>query len=363
MNKEQGIWTVIGAGHAGFSVLGRLGIRGFRMRALDINAEKMRAISAAGGLHVEGADKNFAPIELATTDPQAAVRGASIIVVCTYGTEHPRVAETIAPFLEDGQIILLLQGNMAGSLVFRRALQKAGCRARVDVADMDSSPFQAKVMGLDRVLLTGIKAKWHLAAMPASRTAIVLERVGRAFPGMIAAPTVLHTGFSDLGGIFHVGGIITNVGRVEDNGTYHFYKANMVPSVCNLLLELDAERIGIAEAYGVKSPDAVSWLASTYRIPITSLYEMLHQLAETAYKYSPAPKTMTHRFLVQDVGCVLVPMADLARLAGVQARTMNAAIEIAGALTGRDFWKEGRSLHALGLEGKSVAEIIEFVSQ
>ncbi len=363
MSQRQDVWTVIGAGHAGFSVLGRLGIRGYRMRALDIDPEKMRAISATGGLHVAGADQAFAPIEVATTNPQAAVRGASVIVVCTYGTEHARVAEAIAPYLEDGQVILLLQGNMGGSLVFRRSLEKVGCRARVDVADMDSSPFQAKVMGLDRVLLTGMKAKWHVAAMPASRTAAVLERVGEAFPGMVAAPNLLHAGFADLGGIFHVGGIITNVSRVEDGGTYHFYTSNMVPSVCNLLLRLDAERIAVAKAYDVNVTDAVSWLAGTYKMPVTPLHDMLHQLAETAYKYSPAPKSMTHRFLVQDVGCVLVPLACLARAADVPSSTTDAAIEIAGALTGRDFWSEGRSLEALGLQGKSVAQILAFVSQ
>ena len=363
MSQAKDVWTVVGAGHAGFSVLGRLGIRGYRMRALDIDPAKMRAISASGGLHVEGTDTNFAPVELATTDPQAAVRGASVIVVCTYGTEHARVAEAVASHLEDGQIILLLQGNMAGSLVFRRALEKAGCRARVDVADMDASPFQAKVVAPDRVLLTGMKAKWQVAAMPASRTAAVLERVGDAFRGMVAAPNLLHAGFADLGPVFHVGGIITNVSRVEDDGTYHFYTSNMVPSVCNLLLKLDAERVAVARAYGVEAADAVSWLASTYRMPVTSLYDMLHQLAGAAYRYSPAPKTMAHRFLVQDVGCALVPIASLAQAAGIPSPTSNAAIEIAGALTGRDFWAEGRSLKALGLEGKSVAQIIEFVSQ
>jgi len=357
-----GIWTIIGAGHAGYSVIGRLGTWGYRVRVLDIDGPKVAAIAANGGLHVEGGDTDFAPVELATTDPAAALQGADVIVVCTYGTEHARVAEMIAPFLEDGQTILLLQGNMAGALVVRRALGRAGCRARVDVADMDSSPFQAAPLAHDRVRLTGIKAKWHVAALPSSRTAAVLERVGAAFRGMVAAPNLLYTGFSDLGGVFHVGGIITNVSRVEDAGVYHFYSSNMVPSVCNLLLRLDAERVAIARAFDVSVPDAVSWLATTYNMKPTSLHDMLHALAETAYKYSPAPKSLTHRFLVQDVACTLVPFAALGRAANTPSPTIDAAIEIAGALTRRDFWQEGRSLEALGIADMTVEQIVEHIS-
>ncbi|MER1966361.1 NAD/NADP octopine/nopaline dehydrogenase family protein [Castellaniella sp. GW247-6E4] len=359
---KNGIWTIIGAGHAGYSLIGRLGTWGYRIRVLDTDKHKVAAIDASGGLHVEGGDKDFAPVELASTDPAQALRGADVIVVCTYGTAHAQVAETIAPFLEDGQTILLLQGNMAGALIVRRALERAGCRAHVDVADMDSSPFQAKVLAADRVLLTGMKARWQLAAMPASRTAAVLERVGAAFRGMVAATNLLHTGFADLGGVFHVGGIITNVSRVEDDGDYHFYSSNMVPSVCNLLLKLDAERVAIARAYDVAVPDAVSWLASTYRMEPSSLHDMLHALASTAYKYSPAPKSLQHRFLVQDVGCTLVAFSALGQAAGIPSPTTDAAIEIAGALTGHDFWHEGRSLDALGIAGMTPQEIVEYIS-
>jgi len=361
-HKENGIWTIIGAGHAGYSIIGRLGTWGYRLRVLDIDEQKIEAIEANGGLHVEGGDKDFAPVELATTDAAKALHGANVLVVCTYGTAHSQVAEAIAPFLEDGQIILLLQGNMAGALVVRQTLKKAGCLAQIDVADMDSSPFQAKVLAADRVLLTGMKAKWQLAAMPASRTAAVLDQVGSAFRGMEAAPNLLCTGFADLGGVFHVGGIITNVSRVEDSEDYHFYSSNMVPSVCKLLLKLDAERVSIAKAYGIEVPDAVSWLASTYRMEPSSLHNMLHVLATTAYKYSPAPKSLAHRFLVQDVGCTLVPIAALGKAANIPSPTTDAAIELAGALTGRDFWHEGRSLEALGLAGMTVPQILQHIS-
>lgn len=354
---------MIGVGHAGMSVLGRLGTRDFRLRAHDIDPAKVAGLQALGGLNVEGAPKTFAPVELVTTDLAAAVKGAAVIVVCTYGTAHAEVARQLAPFLEPQQIVVLLQGNFGGALLFRSVLDRNGAAGRGDIAEMDASPFGAKVLGTDRVLLTGKKERWQLAAMPASRTQPILDRIAAAFPGMVAAANLLHTGFSDLGGIFHVGGIITNVGRVESDEAYHFYGSNMTPSVCNLLERLDGERVAVAHAYGIDLPDAKSWLAATYDLPGDTLQGMLHAMVERGYRYAPAPKSLAHRYLSQDAPCVLVPISAFGKAADVATPVTDAAIQIASALTGRDFMKEGRTLEALGLQGKSVEGIAAHVSQ
>ena len=67
--------------------------------------------------------------------------GADVIIVVTGGNAQPVVARSLAPLLRDGQAILLIQGNTGGSLVVRRALEEAGCRADVDVAEMDNYPI------------------------------------------------------------------------------------------------------------------------------------------------------------------------------------------------------------------------------
>ena len=57
------------------------------------------------------------------------VEGADVIIVVTGGQRQPAVATALAPLLRDGQIVLLIQGNTGGSLVVRRALDAAGCKA------------------------------------------------------------------------------------------------------------------------------------------------------------------------------------------------------------------------------------------
>jgi opine dehydrogenase len=355
-------WTIIGAGMGGKGLAAQLGIDGLRLRIHDVDESQIAGIRDAGGLHVEGRDKVFAPIEMATTDLAAAVKGADVILVSTYGTVHEEVAASLAPLLEDGQAVVLIQGHFLGAVGFRAALDRANCRAQVDVAEMDAYPYMLTVKSPDRVLLTSVKPVWGLAAYPLSRSQAVLDRIGFAFPGLRPAPDMLETAFADMGQIFHVGGIITNVGNVEHEGDYNFYAKNMVPSVCNLLIAIDVERMAVANAFNVKTLDIATFLGVVYGFENMTVHEGLQKMAVTHYRYAPAPKSLEHRYLVQDVMCGLVPIAAFGRIAGVKTPVLDSVIQIANSLAGRDFYADGRNATNLGLEGKSVEEIRQMLA-
>ena len=78
--------------------------------------------------------------------------------------------------------------------------------------------------------------------------------------------------------------------------------------------------------------------------------------------YSPAPNSLGHRFLVTDVGSGLVAWSSLGKVAGVATPAIDAVVNIASALTKRNFFEEGRNLRNLGLEGMSVDQIRQFVT-
>ena len=119
--------AIIGAGIGGVYLVAELGLAGHRLRLHDLDDTRLADIRAHGGVDVEHA--GFAAVERATTDLAAAVDGADVIIVVTGGNAQATVARSLAPLLRDGQIILLIQGNTGGSLMVRRALDAAGCRA------------------------------------------------------------------------------------------------------------------------------------------------------------------------------------------------------------------------------------------
>lgn len=358
---KQSLVAVIGSGFGGKGVAATLGLDGYRVRLHDIDAARVEPVQAIGGLRIAKHEKDFTPVELASTDLAKVVDGASVIVVSTYGNDHEAVAKSLAPLLRDGQIIILMQGHFLGSWLFRRTLDQAGCKAKVDVAEMDSYPYMLGVLAPDTVEMGTVKAKWRISSTPANRIDAIIERVGGMFPGVVAARSPLESGFN-LGGIFHIGGILTNVGRVESEGKYNFYAANMTPSVCNFIEDLDRERMEIARAYSIHMDDVRTWLAVTYGLKHESLRDSLQEMAHTHYEHAPAPKSLKHRYLVQDIGCDLVGAVSFARAAGVRTPISDAAITLAGSLTRRDFMAEGRNLRRLGLEGLTPAQINERLS-
>ena len=69
------------------------------------------------------------------------------------------------------------------------------------------------------------------------------------------------------------------------------------------------------------------------------------------------------RYIHEDIGYGLVPMAALGRLAGVATPTMDALVQLASAALGIDYARDGLTLERLGLAGKSLEELAAFAQQ
>jgi opine dehydrogenase len=143
--------AIIGAGIGGLYLLAELGIAGFKLRLHDLDDSKLSEIRARGGVDVESESGGFAAVDRATTDLPSAVDGADVIIVVTGGNGQAVVARSLAPLVRDGQVILLIRGNTGGSPIIRRVLDDAGCRAEVDVAEMDNYPYSCWRLSPTRV--------------------------------------------------------------------------------------------------------------------------------------------------------------------------------------------------------------------
>lgn len=352
--------TVIGAGLGGVALVANMGLQGYRMRLHDINGARLAALKARGGVDVEGTVQGFAPLELVTTDLEAAIDGAGVVIVVTGSTRHAEVARDLARHLRDGQTILLIQGGTGGSLIVRRELRSAGCRAQVDVAEMDNYPYSLGWPEPTRMRMTITKRFLQIASLPSSRIDAVLGRLGRAFPQAVAAPSVLYTGLNNMNAMLHVGNMVANIGRLESGGTFRFYSEGYTPSVVRLLEAADAERLAVAKAYGVSVPGVHEWLTKTYGFQEPTLADTFRRLTTDPagpYQWTGTPPSMDHKYVTEDVPCGLVAMAGLGRAASVVTPVISGLVALASAMTGRDFVAEGRTLERLGLAGKSVREI------
>jgi len=275
--------TIIGAGLGGVALLANLGLAGYRLRLHDRDEARITKIRERGGLDVEGLVQGFAAVELVTPVLPPAVEGADVIIVVTGSHFHADVARGLAPLLKDGQTILLIQGGTGGALVVRRELQRAGCRATVDVAEMDNYPYSLGWPEPTRVTMTIKKRFLQIASLPSTRIDAVMSKVRAAFPQAVAAPNVLTTGLTNMNATLHVVNMVGNIGRLEATGnTYCFYAEGYTPSLITLLEALDAERLAVASAFGAKVPGIHAWLLQTYGLGGDTLRDTFHRLTYEA---------------------------------------------------------------------------------
>ena len=352
--------AIIGAGPGGFRLVANLGLAGYRLRLNDIDDAKLTAIRARGGIDVEGTPGGFAPLELATTDLGATVTGADLIIVVSGGNTQPTVARALAPLLVDGQAILLMQGNTGGSLVVRCELDRAGCRAEIELAETDTYPYAMRAVGPTTMRQTTQKRWMQIAAFPGTRSKATHARIGPLFPQAVAAPDVLHTGLMNVNAILHVANCIANAARIERGGGHMFYGEGVTSAVANLYTAIDAERMAIAAALAVNVPSLADWIELAYNVRETDFVKTFQRLSaepDGPYVVNKAAGTLNHKYVTEDVPTGLIPIQELGTATGTPTPAIDTLVEMAKLMTGCTFTDEARTLGRMGLAGMDTKKI------
>jgi opine dehydrogenase len=352
--------AIIGAGIGGIYLAAELGRLGCKLRLHDLDDSRLGEIRARGGIDVEGKGGGFAAIERVTTDLAAAVEGADVIVIVTGGNAQETVATSLAPLLRDGQIILLIQGNTGGSLVVRRALDRAGCHARVDVAEIDNYPYSCWRRGPTRIEPIVSKRWLQIATFPGNRSGAVFPRLSPLFPHAVAAPNAICTGFTNANAMLHVANCVANAGKIDRGEAYKFYAEGVTPSVARLYRAINAERVAIAAAYRASVPTLEDWFERVYGVRGADLSETCRLLTSNSdgpYQATGTPNSWTHKYIAEDVPVGLMPMSALGQAAAVPTPAIDSVIRLATILAAGDFSATARTLDRMGLAGMDAAQI------
>ncbi|MGC9346501.1 MAG: NAD/NADP octopine/nopaline dehydrogenase family protein [Anaerolineae bacterium] len=361
-DRESLCITVIGAGHGGKSMAADLAIKGFPVTLYNRTEANIAAIQLRGGVELTTEDgrHHFARLVKTTTDMDEAVREADLIMVVIPASGHRDVALQIATCLQENQTVLLNPGRTGGALEFLAGIREAGCTTRPIICEAETFLFAARSMGPAEARIFRTKFSVPVAAMPADRTDEALAVIQQGYPQFIPAPNVLYTSLNNMGAIFHPALSLLNAGWIEcTRGDFEFYMDGVTPATARVLEALDRERVTVAAALGIRAQTAQEWLARAYHATGGSLHEAMH--ANVGYSGIKAPPQLQHRYIFEDIPCSLVPITQFGHQYGVETDTMHAMIRLANVVHGKDYWREGRTLRRLGVEGMSVAELHRYV--
>lgn len=358
--KRDICYAVIGAGNGGISMAGYLALKGYAVNLYNRTKENILPLIEDPNIELSGEVEGTGRLNIVTDDIGRAIRGTDIIMVTIPAMGHYDLAKSMAPFLEDGQVIVLNPGRTGGALEVYSTIKKL-TNKNIIVAEAQTFIYACRKKSEKKAHIFKSKKEVKLAAIPSLMTEYVISLLEEAYPQFMAATNVMETSINNYGAIFHPAPTLLNCGHIERGAPFEYYTEGITPSIGNFLEKMDHERMKIGRLLNIDAVSAKDWLEETYNAKGNNLYEAVQN--NPGYKGLQAPKGLNIRYIYEDVPCSLIPLSSIAKELNIETPAIDSIIRLAGLITGKDFFKEGRTTRKLGLEGLSIKEMHEYAEK
>ncbi len=360
--KTNRTWAIIGGGNGGQTFAGHLAMQGEKVRLFSKSQSKIGEISKTNTIVLHHDIKGEGHLEFATTDMKCAMDGADNIVVVLPSIWHEMTARLIIPNLVDGQNVLLLPEASCGAIAFRKYMKDMGCTADVVVGAGATLPYVTRLKKDGDVYVSQMKNEVEIAALPATDNEKLKEAFAIAEPVFKLVHSTLKTSIDNINAMVHGAPSLLNVARIEavPSQDYEYYREGITPTICDVLEQMDKERIAVAKALGFEQRTLRQEYIDMYSCgtPENTLYELLQNCH--SYDGLLAQKTLRTRHIMEDIPFSLVPISALGQIAGVPTPVIDTIIKLGRIMIGSDL-NEGRTAEHLGIDQYTKDELISFI--
>ncbi len=355
--------TIVGCGNSGLVHAAKLIERNAEVGLLKtsdtVNGKFFELMSQEGGFNVKDETNHgrvfFAKPAFITRDVEKAISFADIIMVMTTTLQHERIAQMIAPFVKDKQLIVLVPGYM-GSLIFKKHIHKD-----VLYSEWETTAYNGRIMDLF-VRITFYNPRNAISVLPTASSAQVLPLLSGLFPNtQYLRRHILESAMHNPNMIVHPIGMLFSAARIEhSHGEFWMYKEAFTPSVLQVIRNFDEQKNRLLHAFDcapLNYFDAAKW-RNFNDLSIDSM-EAFRSFAKAANK---GPSKVDHRYLNEDVPNGMGLFASLGKAVGIDTSIADAIITLSGTLLQKDFRHEARTIeHLLGKAHVSQKEICDAI--
>ncbi len=353
-------FTIIGCGNAGLIHAAKLIESGQEVGLLKtsrrINDEFFSIIQNEGGYNVKdetnGGNRFFVRPALITRDVKQAVEFGDVLMVMTTTLQHEQIAQLIAPYVRDGQIIILVPGYM-GSLIFKKYIHKD-----VTYSEWETTAYNGRIVDSMYVRITFYNPRNAISALPSSRVQQVVDIMSKCFPNTkYTRKHILESALHNPNMIVHPIGILFSASRIEhSHGEFWMYKEAFTESVINVIKAFDVQKNKILNAFGCDSLDYFE--AAKWRNEEDLNIDAMTVFRSFANSSNKGPSFINHRYLNEDVPVGLGLFISIGEVVGVDTSIQEAIMALASALLGKDLKSGARTIgYLLGRNQVSVDDI------
>ncbi len=348
---------VIGAGSGGRAFAAYLSSKEHKVRLYNRSFSRISDIQKSKSIQASGVLKGIFNLDLVTQNIERAVRDVNIIMVVTPASAHREIAEKVAPYLTDGQIIILNPGRTFGAIEFIRVIEEKRGKIPIFIGETQTLLFTSRALNQNKVNILKIKDSVDFSLFPDKYNDIIYEIIKDIFPQLNPVDDYLQVTLNNIGMLLHPTISLFNAGLMDYGKSFKFYKEGTTPRVCLVLEKIEMEINQIFEKLGLKQLLFPKWARNSYGIQANSIYEAIQKI--DAYKDIIAPKQLITRYFTEDVPTGLVPIASLGKYLGIATPIIDSVIHLASILCGIDFSKIGRTVENLGVKNILEERILE----
>ena len=374
---EKDLIAVLGGGNGGHAVAAELALAGFKVNFFELPqfAPNFERVLRTREVRTEGiSGENVAKLNVATTDIQQAIRDAEIIFVITPAFGHKKMAEVSAPFVQEGQIFLLMPGS-GGSLEFAKIFRQKRVRKGVILAESATLPYGARLKGPGHVSLFINALTLPTGVFPSQRTPEVIARLKRFYPVITPAKDVLEAAINNPNPIVHPVATLLSATRIEHSkGEFYLYAEGMTPAVARAFESLNEERLAICKTMGYKLHHWNNLEFEDYNLGETEeecRYRILNTSMDSCFGKDgiyagikmKGPEHLKDRYVTEDVPYGMVLISTLGDLLEIPTPTHDAVIQLASVINRTDYRKTGRGTKELGLSAMDKQQLRAYLQE
>ena len=295
---------------------------------------------------------------IVTRNVKEAVTFADIIMVMTTTLQHTLVAELIAPYVRDGQIIILVPGYM-GSLIFKKFIKKV-----IVYSEWETTAYNGRIVNSEYVRISFYNPRNAISVLPVSKTQEVLDILGKCFDNTkYSRKHILESAFHNPNMIVHPIGILFSASRIEySNGEFWMYREAFTPSVVNVIKAFDVGKNKVLQAFGCDPLDYFE--AAKWRNEEDLNIDAMAVFRSFADSSNKGPSVINHRYLNEDVPMGLGLYTSIAEIVHIDASIQYGIISLTSALLNKNLKGEARTIQALlGKEKVTVEDIMTAITK
>lgn len=354
-------FTIIGCGNSGLIHAAKLFEKGYEVALLktsNTNGRFFDIIQKEQSYRVkddtiQGNGREFVvKPSLITRDVKDAISFADVIMVTTTTLQHEFVAQLIAPYVKNGQTIILVPGYM-GSLLFKKYIKKD-----ITYSEWETTAYNGRIVNNEFVRISFYNPRNAISVLPVVKTNEVLNMLSMCFDNTkYSRKHILESAFHNPNMIVHPIGILFSASRIEySNGEFWMYREAFTPSVVNVIKAFDIEKNKVLEAFGCNPLDYFE--AAKWRNEEDLSIDAMAVFRSFADSSNKGPSSINHRYLNEDVPMGLGLYISVAKLVDVDTSIQESIVSLTSALLNKDLKANARTIQSLlGKNNVSIEDV------